>query len=435
MSATSIIFPKFRAFDNDGAVLDGGKVYTYAAGTTTPLATYTDYNAGTANSNPVILDDSGQADIWLSAAFYKVVLTDKNGVQMWSVDNVGPGPLSSNSNSGFGAATDIASAGLVDLGTIVTHFANITGNQTITSFGASASVASPLYLIKFAGVLTITQSSSLLTPLGTNITTAAQDHAWLEYLGSGSWRIFEYIPSNGTVNLTNVVGTLGIVNGGTGQTSLAAVQGAFSIFQHNTTFTSNGNFTPAFTGRAFVEGWAAGGGGGGTNSTNIRAGGGGGGGYFAGFIDVVSGVNCAVVIGTGGTAGANTGGNGGTGGTTSFTSGATVFSAIGGSGGTGGTATNVSYAGGAGGTASGATLNLTGQSGNFGQTPAGGASVAGGNGGNAPRGGGGAQSPSIFSGSSAGVVGGFPGGGASSGFGVTSLGGVGAAGYVIVYHP
>ena len=72
-----------------GAPLIGGKVYTYAAGTTTPLATYTDNTGGTANTNPVILNVRGEAAIWLSPSSYKFVLKDANDVLIWTSDNLG----------------------------------------------------------------------------------------------------------------------------------------------------------------------------------------------------------------------------------------------------------------------------------------------------------------------------------------------------------
>ena len=72
-----------------GAPLIGGKVYTDAAGTTTPLASYTDNTGATANTNPVILDTRGEAAIWLSPASYKFVLKDSNDVTIWTSDNLG----------------------------------------------------------------------------------------------------------------------------------------------------------------------------------------------------------------------------------------------------------------------------------------------------------------------------------------------------------
>ena len=81
--------PKLQFFDANGNPLAGGKLYTYAAGTTTPLATYTDYGGGTANPNPVILDSRGEANVWLGTALYKFKLTTSTNVDVWTVDNVG----------------------------------------------------------------------------------------------------------------------------------------------------------------------------------------------------------------------------------------------------------------------------------------------------------------------------------------------------------
>ena len=64
--------PKQQFFDANGQPLVGGKVYTYAAGTTTPIVTYVDAAGITTNTNPIILDSRGMANIWLlSTANYK----------------------------------------------------------------------------------------------------------------------------------------------------------------------------------------------------------------------------------------------------------------------------------------------------------------------------------------------------------------------------
>lgn len=80
--------PKLQFFDNAGNPLAGGKVYTYAAGTTTPQATYTDYTGGVANANPVILNTRGEASIWFTTAQYKLKLTDADDVEIYTVDNL-----------------------------------------------------------------------------------------------------------------------------------------------------------------------------------------------------------------------------------------------------------------------------------------------------------------------------------------------------------
>lgn len=195
-------------FDGNGEPLNGGKVYTYAAGTSIPLVTYSDYDGTVPNTNPVILDASGYPEsgsIRLDNFLYKMVVKDINDVTLVTFDNVG-NPTSgggSSTSGGFGVATNIASATTVDLGTIDSHFANVTGTTTINSFGSTASTDFPVYLIKFQSALTITESANLITRLG-NIVTATGDHAWAEYLGSGIWIIFDYMRRDGSIDATNI---------------------------------------------------------------------------------------------------------------------------------------------------------------------------------------------------------------------------------------
>lgn len=99
----------------------------------------------------------------------------------------------------FGTQTSLASAGTTNLGTIPSRNVLITGTTTITSFGSAASTARPLYMIKFAGVLTLTHNgTSLIIPGGADVTTAANDTALVEYLGSGNWRVRDYTKADGT---------------------------------------------------------------------------------------------------------------------------------------------------------------------------------------------------------------------------------------------
>jgi hypothetical protein len=80
----------WQFFDNNGVPLAGGLLYSYAAGTTTPLTTYTTSAGNTANSNPIVLDAAGRPanEIWLTATAYKLVLKTSTGVQLWSMDNL-----------------------------------------------------------------------------------------------------------------------------------------------------------------------------------------------------------------------------------------------------------------------------------------------------------------------------------------------------------
>jgi hypothetical protein len=82
--------PRLRFLNSTGAPLAGGQLFTYQAGTTTPLATYTDAGGLSQNTNPIILDSTGSANVWLQQQAYKFVLEDSNNVQQWTVDNVSP---------------------------------------------------------------------------------------------------------------------------------------------------------------------------------------------------------------------------------------------------------------------------------------------------------------------------------------------------------
>lgn len=80
--------PKFTGLDTNGNPLSGGLLYTYSAGTTDPLDTFSDVGLTTANANPVVLDAAGRATIYLTPASYKFVLKDSLGTTIWTQDNV-----------------------------------------------------------------------------------------------------------------------------------------------------------------------------------------------------------------------------------------------------------------------------------------------------------------------------------------------------------
>lgn len=99
-------------FDNNGVMLSGGKIYSYAAGTTTPSATYTSSTGATPHSNPIILDSTGRVpggEIWLPAGSnFKFILATSLDVVLGTYDNVGSiatGSASLANLSGNGAQT------------------------------------------------------------------------------------------------------------------------------------------------------------------------------------------------------------------------------------------------------------------------------------------------------------------------------------------
>lgn len=86
----AVVTPTAKAqfIDAAGVPLAAGLLYTYAAGTTTPQATYTDSTGATPNSNPIVLDSRGEANIWLGSATYKFKLCDSTNTELWTVDNI-----------------------------------------------------------------------------------------------------------------------------------------------------------------------------------------------------------------------------------------------------------------------------------------------------------------------------------------------------------
>jgi hypothetical protein len=88
MSTNLSSVPKLQFFDANGNPLVGGRLYTYAAGTSTPLATYTDSTGLTPNTNPIILDSRGEANVWLDATQYKFELKTAADALIWTVDNI-----------------------------------------------------------------------------------------------------------------------------------------------------------------------------------------------------------------------------------------------------------------------------------------------------------------------------------------------------------
>jgi hypothetical protein len=94
MSVTPSPIGGFAAqfFDNNGVILSGGKIYTYAAGTTTPQVTYTSASGTTPHANPIVLDSAGRVpggEIWLTDGLvYKFVIETATGILLGTYDNI-----------------------------------------------------------------------------------------------------------------------------------------------------------------------------------------------------------------------------------------------------------------------------------------------------------------------------------------------------------
>jgi len=256
----AVVTPTAKAqfIDAAGVPLAGGLLYTYAAGSTTPQATYTDSTSATANSNPIVLDARGEANIWLASSTYKFKLTDANGTEIWTVDNIaapstalspvfdsnvtisadGPGPALLISQAGAGAAIRVQDEEDPDATPFVID----------TNGNAGFGTATPANAIDVAGG-TIQISSST----GTSRTTISAN-ATDSFFAATTDRNFT-IQTNAvtrlTINSTNATSTVPVVLPANPTTSLqAATKGYVDL-------GSPAGIVAPFAGTAAPSGWLA----------------------------------------------------------------------------------------------------------------------------------------------------------------------------------
>jgi len=79
-------------FDNSGVPLAGGLIYSYLAGTTTPLVSYTSSTGLTAHPNPIVLDSAGRInEVWVAEGTNcKFVLKTSTNVLIGTYDSLFP---------------------------------------------------------------------------------------------------------------------------------------------------------------------------------------------------------------------------------------------------------------------------------------------------------------------------------------------------------
>jgi len=224
--------PKFQAFTAAGVPLSGGNVYTYATGSSTPLATYTDSGGGTPNANPVILDSRGEANIWFNPAeLYRITVTDSSGDAIYGpIDSVAgsvtpsayfatlmpltsraqvfdavvaPGGtitatiLMSGAPLNFAARVTVASATSTPIGAAASNNITVSGVANITSFDNVSDGI--LRWVTFSGILTLTyNATSMILPTAASITTAVGDAGLFQSLDSGNWKCLFYQRADGT---------------------------------------------------------------------------------------------------------------------------------------------------------------------------------------------------------------------------------------------
>jgi len=437
-------------FDDNGNPLTGGKVYTYAAGTTTPAATYTTSTGAVANTNPIILDAAGRTanETWLVAgSLYKFIVKTSADVLVGTYDGLPAINDPYSINSLLGSVTGTNAIAAVATPSLTAYAAG----ATYAFIAANSNTAAATLSIDGLATKSITKNGSATLTAGD---IQIGKLTWVQYDGT-TFQLINNIVYGGSITNGNIVSLttpLGAGSGGTGLSTLtansvllgngiSAVQliapstsgnvltsngttwsSARSLIPTMQVFTSSGTFTvPA--GVTKVKVTVVGGGAGGRSSTSSTSQGGGGAGGAA--IKVITGLTpagtVAVTVGTGGAA--NTDGV-----TSSF---GAYCSATGGlspafvSGEPG--------IGGAGGTATGGDINFSGGAGNGGNGVSGVSRGTSGNGGSSIFGGAGlGLRDSASSTAGAGAAG--TGAGGAGGSGTPSTGGAGGSGIVIVEY-
>ena len=151
-------------FSNSGVPLAGGLLYTYAAGTTTPLATFTTAAGTTANSNPIVLNSAGRLDneVWLTSTLtYKFLLKDSDGVTIATYDDI----------PGIGSVSGLTTGTSILFGNGSGGFSNVVVGSNLSFVGgtlsATAGGGSGVTSVALTAPAAFTVAGSPVTSTGT----------------------------------------------------------------------------------------------------------------------------------------------------------------------------------------------------------------------------------------------------------------------------
>lgn len=199
-----LVQPHWTFVDASGSPCAGCSLGTFNAGTTTPQATFTDSAGGGTNTNPIVLDAAGGANIWVGPNALKLILKDALGTTIWTVDNI-PGGGGGGSGGVCGPATTI-------------QFANSTATAldcdsliTINKLAHTINVGGPLPALHFSltnlGTITASWTLDVTNPTTAALSLGGGTEAAGKYIdgGTGAWTA---LPSPGVGTVTSVGATV-----------------------------------------------------------------------------------------------------------------------------------------------------------------------------------------------------------------------------------
>lgn len=243
----------WQFFDDNGDPLTGGLLYTYAAGTTTPLASYTDSTGATANTNPIVLDSAGRvsAQVFLTTgSSYKFVLQTSASVTIWTKDNIDGIPESSITSLRINGST----SGYVDLQTVP-----VAGANTITFPAATGTVLLDPNTA-FTGTTTFETISATKDISGRTLNASGSITVGSYLYGSGTGQF--KIPEGTTAERAGAITCLGSITGTT--LSVSALNPGSGSLYVGATITAGPPATPTITAGTRITAFVTGTGGAGT---------------------------------------------------------------------------------------------------------------------------------------------------------------------------
>lgn len=219
-------------FDDNGNPATGWKIYTYAAGSSTPLATYTTEAGTVAQSNPIILNSLGFVSnpIFLTAGLaYKLVLTNASDVVK------GPPVDGITGVTGTASTSQWQASGLTPTYVSATSF-TLAGDQT-TNFHVKRRIQST----NTAGTITSTITATAYTTL-TTVTVVNDSGALDSGLSAVNLGLLtannpsvptSYAKSGANSDITSLSALTSINGGSIGGTRNKLINGSFRIDQRD----------------------------------------------------------------------------------------------------------------------------------------------------------------------------------------------------------